>query len=479
MFWKKISIALLITAFGDLVFAQEEICPNGYCPAAPAANTNYAKIYQDIWDADQALNGVPGIIPSDPRDEKRGYVVVDEPRGNFIERSNLDKNIITKVVIPDSKRATYELVKKLFDNYTLDQSKPETPQTSEEKAEIANFINAIKDTAPMKVARKFIEAEEGAFLTDAEWYDAIDTLWFDIYDFTNSTPQRSGFEHIFVGEKNKSKLGGYHFWYKYYLDDQALDGYANGQDNIEYLRPRYFDLADEGPINPNAATLRYRYNAYDFENNKSQELYKSTGGFDIGESPEGLIALGMACFYDPRKTKTTVINNVKLEMVLFAAGPDNRSINSFFSKFKGFTVIPVVGEPKPPVAEEPTPPVDGPTTATPEPEPETSLDDVRIIAALVNPDGADANKETVSLINTSNLTINLKGWTIAGNNNNAFELVDAVLDAGEIRTFRLPAKDAQLTNKTAKITLRDASNNIASVVDYDKRDIKSGYTIVF
>jgi len=323
------------------------------------------------------------------------------------------------------------------------------------------------------VARKFIEAEKGAYMTDAEWYEAIDTIWFDIYDFNDSTPHRSGFEHVFVGEMNGSTLGGYHFWHKYYLDDQVLAGYANEKDNIDYLAPRYFGLADEGPLNPNAITLRNTYFAYDFENNKSQELFKSTGGFDVGESPEGLIALGMACFYDPRETKTTVINNVKLEMKLFKAGPDSRSINTFYSMFKGLTVIPVIGEPEPPVAEEPKPPADSTTTPAPEP------DDIRIIAALVNPDGSDPNKETVSLINTSNLTVDLKDWTIAGNNDKTFKLVDAVFDAGEIRTFRLPENTAQLTNRSAKITLRDASNNIADVVNYYEKDIKSGRTIVF
>lgn len=41
----------------------------------------------------------------------------------------------------------------------------------------------------------------------------------------------------------------------------------------------------------------------------------------------------------------------------------------------------------------------------------------------------------------------------SGNNNKTFKLADAVLDAGETRTFRLPGH--------TKITLRYASNNIA------------------
>lgn len=36
-----------------------------------------------------------------------------------------------------------------------------------------------------------------------------------------------------------------------------------------------------------------------------------------------------------------------------------------------------------------------------------------------------------------------------------------MLDAGETRTFRLPGHTVQLVDKSAKITLRYASNNIA------------------
>jgi len=259
-------------------------------------------------------------------------------------------------------------------------------------------------------------------------------------------------------------LGGYHFWWKYYLDDQALEGYANGKDNINYLGPRYRSLEDEGLRNTNSITLSSELNAFDYENGNTQKLFKRIGGMDVGCSPGGLIALGMVCFNDPRSRKTAIIDNMKLEWKLFKAGPNESSINTFYSMFKGFTLIPDP-DPKPE-----TPVLVGSTFAD---------GDVRIIAALVNPDGNDADKETVSLINTSNKSLDLVGWTIAGNNGNAYKLIDAKFGAGEIRTFRLPARDAQLTNKAAKITLRDTDQKIVNVVNYDKIDIKSGYTIVF
>ena len=34
-------------------------------------------------------------------------------------------------------------------------------------------------------------------------------------------PALSGFEHVVVGEQEGAKAQGYHFWYKYYLDDDS------------------------------------------------------------------------------------------------------------------------------------------------------------------------------------------------------------------------------------------------------------------
>ena len=85
----------------------------------------------------------------------------------------------------------------------------------------------------------------------------------------------------------------------------------------------------------------------------------------------------------------------------------------------------------------------------------------------------------MTLINVSNIPCDLRGWNLSGANGKAFELVDAKLDAGEARRFRLPANSAALTNKSAKITLKDAEKNVIHIVEYSKKDIKSGYTTVF
>lgn len=328
-------LSLFLASFSRwTVFGQDNDCIGGECSS---------NIYQAIWDADQNVNGVPAILPSQTElfSETTGYVVTDEPLDWDRDENH---TVHPKVVIPENKFSTYKLVKALFDNYTLDQSKPETPQTDEEKAEIKAFITAIQDLEPMKLAREFIDSVKGSTMTDKDWYDMIYIVWFDIYEFRDNTPHRSGFEHVIVGEQNRDRLGGYHFWYKYYLDDQTKEGYANGEDNMRYNGSRYRDLTAVGVSNPDIVTLSHNWYAVDFETDDlaTTRLGKPIGGYLAGCSAEGLIALGLVLFYDPELTSgtvPTVINGREYDMKLFKAGPEERSINTFYAVLKG-----VVGE---------------------------------------------------------------------------------------------------------------------------------------
>jgi len=422
-----------------------------------SASTRIAKgtSIKEIWDADQRGNGVPSILPSQTnlRSEITGYVVTDEPLNWDGDKDHV---VHPDVFIPESKFSTYKLVKAIFDNYTLNQSKPETPQTDGEKAEIKAFITAIQDLDPMKLARDFIDSVKGSTMTDTEWYDMIHKIWFDIYEFKDSTPHRSGFEHVFVGEQKGSQLGGYHFWYKYYLDDQAKEGYANGEDNMRYNGSMYRNLVDQGVATPDVVTLSHYWYAVDFETEDLSTimLSKPIGGYHVGCSAEGLLALGLVTFYDPTLDNNivkAVINNAKYDMVLIKDGPNKSSINTFYPKFKGS-----VGK--------------------------NNDKKVRIVAALVNPEKEDKDRETVTIINISNKAVSIEGWSIAGNNGNAYKLTEEgiKLDAGEVRTFRLPAKEAQLVNnKDGNITLSDADGTVVNTVKYFKEDVKSGVTLLF
>jgi hypothetical protein len=183
-------------------------------------------IYQEIWDADQAGNGIPALRQADSqlKDETVGYVIVNETD------DDREARVLSEVLIPDSKRTTYALCDRLFDNYALDPGIRELV-TDEEATEEREFIRAILPTQPLQVAKEFLSRDLGQTLTDTDLAVMIEKTWF--LQGQAGSKFASGFEHVFVGEQKPTgdqpdfqavKLGGYHFWYKYYLDDGGKKG---------------------------------------------------------------------------------------------------------------------------------------------------------------------------------------------------------------------------------------------------------------
>lgn len=426
-----------------------------------ASNRN-STIYQEIWNADQSGNGLPPILSSDtttPRDKGKGYVIVNET-----PEFNKDTKVLEETFIPNDKKNTYDLCEKLLDNYNIDPSNREEV-TGEEDREVDAFINAIKGTKPMEVARKFIDPN----LTDQEWFKSIKDKWFTMFEKYD----RSGFEHVFVGELKKkkkenekvNKIGGYHFWYKYFLDDGK--GQVDGTDSMDYDGPKYG--SDKKIISgvkfPEVVTLSHMWNAYETEKT-SDDLSKELGGFWVGCSPEGLIALGMARFSGG--ATTTVINNGKYDVKMFKDS-SKKFINTFYPVFKKDARITVVTPVNP--AKPTTPVKSTPTEGV-----------VRIIAALVNPSQApEQGNETVTLKNISNLAVNCNGWRIVDTNRRGFNLSNT-LRAGEDKTITLSGLPgtAQLRNSGGKIILEDGSGEVVSEVSYTRGQAKKeDITILF
>ena len=118
-------------------------------------------IYQQIWDADQSGSGIRPILAGGAADADHGYVVVaPEAEGDA------DTRLLPEVVIPASKMRTYELVRALFDNYALDERDPES-ETAYEREEVHNLLEAVVDSAPMQVARRYASAlHEASMIVD-------------------------------------------------------------------------------------------------------------------------------------------------------------------------------------------------------------------------------------------------------------------------------------------------------------------------
>jgi hypothetical protein len=280
--------------------------------------------YQRVWDADQDHRGVPAILAGDRGNPTTGFVRVDEQGGR-----DPDHKVLAEVSIPQQKRETYDLSKTLFDNYRLDQTKREDTDQAEAR-EILALLEAVADSAPMGEVERQLGDKRGKAYSRDEFQTLLFDIWFRQYDDGRNL-DLSGFEHVVVGEQKAGTVSGYHFWYRYYLDDFGLLGTG---DDIDFNGNRYpRHIAGEALSVPDVVTLAYRWRAEDHDAGVERPLFKPTGGFWVGCSVEGLMALGILRFFE-RGRKEVVINRARYEIDLYKS-PDRQSIRSYFPIFKG------------------------------------------------------------------------------------------------------------------------------------------------
>lgn len=418
-------------------------------------------IYQEIWNADQSGNGVEALLDNEGGSPEHGYVKVNTQLDNS---SDENLKVLTEVHIPSGKMATYDACRKLFNNYTLAEPMPEF-DTPEERLEVHNFVNAIVETEPMKVARAYIERESGTSISRERWYNTIVEMWFRRFA-SGGDPELTGFEHVVVGEQEKAKVQGYHFWWKYYLDD----GFANLVDDSAPVPPGtphdrityHGSKQKTGQIQfPESVTISYRWHAPDYENMAIRPLFKKIGGFFVGCSVEGLMALGtVRAHKGVRAPKIAVIEGARYDMKMFHS-PNGQHIRTFYPIFLGPADI-VDGRP----GDIPTP-VDG---AAP----------IRIIAAKVNPAGHDAGFESVTLVNVQADAVPIGNWSLQDKNNKVHVIEEKTLGSGEFVTIGLSGETVQLSNKGGEIRLLDGSRKLVHQVSYSRAQAKNqGVTVLF
>ena len=420
-------------------------------------------IYQQIWDADQSESGVRPILDADSGDAADGYVKVNSD----LDAANQELRVLTEVEIPDSKRRTYDLCRALFDNYALAE-KDEEVETAEEREEVHDLVHAMVDTAPMQAARDYVAQATGTSLTRERWYNTIMEMWFRRFS-SGGDPDLSGFEHVVVGEQEGPKAQGYHFWYKYYLDD----GFARQVDSPEVSFPGLKDdrivylgskqKAGQAQF-PETVTISYRWHAPDYDREAVRPLTKKIGGFFVGCSVEGLLALGaVRAHLGARAPKEAVINGARYSMKLFRSS-NGRHVRTFYPVFLG----PADG--------------DGGGNGDNGNGGVTSVvkGNVRIIAALINPEGHDPGRESVTLINVGSAPQALDGWRLQDRNAKTEALSGQTIGAGDTLRVTLDGSGAQLSNKGGKICLLDAAGNSVHIVDYSRRQARAdGVTILF
>ncbi|MEM7022246.1 MAG: twin-arginine translocation signal domain-containing protein [Pseudomonadota bacterium] len=295
-------------------------------PRLALARSPAETIWQRIWDADQAERGIPAILADQRGDPEIGFVRVDERAD-----ARPQHRLFSEVVIPERKRLTYDLCRALFDNYRLDQSAREQT-TPEEAQELLALLDAITDSAPMQLACAHVEDQLGRPCSREAWQEALYTIWLRPFDMGRNR-DLTGFEHVVVGEQKGGEVSGYHFWYKYYLDDL---GVLSGEDGIDWMGNRYGRsqaLRRQGRDVAEVVTLAHRWDARDPETGAGRTLEQAIGGFWVGCSVEGLMALGTVRFFAPGPAEA-VINGARYQIDLYRS-PDGQSLRTTFPRFLG------------------------------------------------------------------------------------------------------------------------------------------------
>jgi len=419
-------------------------------------------IYQLIWDADQSESGVVPMLDTQQGDPALGYVKVNSELGD----QDQSLKVLTDVNIPETKQRTYALCRELFDNYALPERDQEN-ETPDEREEVHDLVHAMVDTAPMQVAREYVAQASGTSITRERWYNTIMEMWFRRFSM-GGDPHLSGFEHVVVGEQEGSKAQGYHYWYKYYLDDGFAHLVDDAQerfpglvsDRIIYLGTKQTD--GQGQF-PESVTISYKWHAPDYDRDAMRPLTKPIGGFFVGCSVEGLLALGtVRAHLGARAPKEAIINGARYSLKLFRS-QDNKNIRTFYPVF--LAAVESVNDNGGSEATTPIPAIKG---------------DIRIIAALINPEGPDAGKEAITLINTGRVNTNLDGWTLGDKNGKRQLLTGTTINAGDTARIVLDPSGVQLSNSGGKIFLLNNAKQSVHTVTYSKGQVKKqGITIVF
>ncbi|MNW28061.1 Endoribonuclease XendoU [compost metagenome] len=289
--------------------------------------------FNRIWNADMSGNGILPLIKGvsdSEREEDKGYVIVDMnpfPDGEASrdlpgEEQERQVNVLTEVTIPTTKMASYELFKKFHDNYDW-RARHNDPVTAEEEEEILKLLQFSINTKPMEIVREYA-MEKGVIGTnssDEDWLELIRDIWFGQYR-RNST---SAFEHIFMGEqKGRSELSGHHSWYHYHINDGPFE-VTHNEDAIQFLKHVEVVGVERSHL-AEVITIKYKYEQVDSAGNK-KILHKEKGGFFVGISTEGLLALGTAAFLDGREHIHIEINGESYDLNVYR---EDSKLRTFF-----------------------------------------------------------------------------------------------------------------------------------------------------
>ncbi|WP_019909907.1 hypothetical protein [Paenibacillus sp. HW567] len=267
-------------------------------------------IFHEIWEADMTSNGVLPLIKGvseDPKKTDTGYVIVDmnpmpEPDSSANASEHNKISVFKEVVIPAGKQRSYDLFMKLHDK-----------TTSTGAAEINEFLGFAANTPPMRLARKYAEDNHQlkAGCSMEEWIQFLKAIWFEPFKGSNTCY----FEQVFLGGQGgkRHKLGGQLFWYHYYVNDGPYEALKKA-DSIVFIKHVEVTRTEESKL---AEVISIKYTLEEQENGgQSQISIKDAGGFFVGTSAEGLMAMGTVASLDGREHIPVELNGESFDLTV-------------------------------------------------------------------------------------------------------------------------------------------------------------------
>ena len=121
-----------------------------------------------------------------------------------------------------------------------------------------------------------------------------------------------------------------------------------------------------------------------------------------------------------------------------------------------------------------------PSGPVPPPVPPASDGDVRVLAMLVNPDGHDVGRETVTLVHAGRGSISLNGWMLVDRNDRRTALDGITIRPGFPLTIELDGSGVQLSNNGAVIRLVNPQGAVVHEAAYTRAQAKEqNRTLIF
>lgn len=413
--------------------------------AADAQDAPDSDIFATIWNMPESHISVTKLgNDGKPLDETAVVIVNEQGKaGQCLQHDNASEPLLTVTDESFLEEPTFKTLAALFDNYTAVEQQPEVAWSDVDNPhwkEVDAFLDAVFDSPTMKVAVEHIQKELSPGISIEQIRKETRAMWFESYTnrYSAANAHCVGFEHVFIGEDESSPsgadpcrdaVGGYHSWVKFYLEKKQ-----NKVDCLGYDYPEG-DVAD-AIADPKVTTMVMRWSPTKEEDRShGNDLMKKPGGFFVGTRPELEIAFGTLAMYSLKAGKYTNVpgkenhHRVRLGENLFdivmhpqSLEPKKRGqkskrgshIRTLYPKFRGKTIPEVASPVK----------VDLPT------QPHNNAA-IKIVSALVNPEGSEDDGEWVELKNiTDDTEFDLSNWSLCDRNGRKSKL-SGKLKAGD------------------------------------------------